>query len=272
MSKDSFGYVVTVAAALCVACSIVVSTAAVGLSGLQAANKLLDKNKNVLMAAGLATPGMSGDDINATFDEKVTKLIIDRETGDVVNPDEVEAITADYDQRAAEKKPELTVDIPAEAGYLIGSEPKYVTAYVISPEAGELPQLVLPIRGKGLWSTLYGFLALKVDFGQLDPSERFVVNGITYYEHAETPGLGGEVDNPNWKAQWPDLKAFDSEWTPKIAVSKSVADPDYHVDAMAGATITSDGVENMVQFWLGDYGFGKFLKGLEPDVIQTAAN
>ena len=122
-------------------------------------------------------------------------------------------------------------------------------------EKGELKAFILPIEGYGLWGTLYGYLALA-------PDARTVV-GITFYEHGETPGLGGEVDNPRWKALWPGRLAFNERGKPVIAVKKGVAGPvaedPYNVDGLSGATITSRGVTNLVRFWLGEDGFGPYL-------------
>jgi Na+-transporting NADH:ubiquinone oxidoreductase subunit C len=117
-------------------------------------------------------------------------------------------------------------------------------------------KLVLPIVGKGLWSTMYGYLALDKDTR--------TVRGITFYEHGETPGLGGEVDNPKWKSQWDGRKAYDDEWNPEIKVIKGQAGPaaenPYEVDGLSGATLTSRGVGNLVQFWLSEDGFKPFLE------------
>ena len=111
--------------------------------------------------------------------------------------------------------------------------------------------IVLPIKGYGLWSTLYGFLALDKD--------AVTVRGITYYQHGETPGLGGEVDNPTWKAKWPGRKAYDESWAPALRVIKGQAGPPssspHQVDGLSGATITSRGVNDMINFWLGESGF-----------------
>jgi Na+-transporting NADH:ubiquinone oxidoreductase subunit C len=116
--------------------------------------------------------------------------------------------------------------------------------------------VVIPVEGKGLWSTLYGFLALDKDVN--------TIKGLTFYQHAETPGLGGEVDNPKWKALWPGRKAFGDDGQPKIAVIKGqagpVAEDPYQVDGLSGATITARGVSHLVQFWLGTNGFGPYLK------------
>jgi Na+-transporting NADH:ubiquinone oxidoreductase subunit C len=113
----------------------------------------------------------------------------------------------------------------------------------------------LPVEGYALWSTLYGFLALDVDTK--------TVRGLTYYQHGETPGLGGEVDNPAWKALWPGRIAYDEQWLPTIRVIKgkagSASEDPHQVDGLSGATLTSRGVTNMLQFWLGENGFGPYL-------------
>ncbi len=124
-----------------------------------------------------------------------------------------------------------------------------------------MAQYVVPIYGKGLWSTLYGFIAIDAD-GK-------TIRGITFYEHKETPGLGGEVDNADWKAKWgnPELPkyAYDDEGHVAIRVMKGSINPSdddakYKIDGLSGATITSRGVTNLVQYWLGDDGFGPYLK------------
>jgi len=142
----------------------------------------------------------------------------------------------------------------------IKRQPKYATVYLARNEAGEVETIVLPINGYGLWSTLYGFLALKTDLN--------TVVGLGFYEHAETPGLGGEVDNPKWKSLWPGKKVFGENGNVKIELVKGSVDPaspnaDYQVDGLAGATLTSRGVSHLVQFWLGENGFGPFLAKLK---------
>ena len=122
----------------------------------------------------------------------------------------------------------------------------------------EVEAIILPIEGMGLWSTLYGYIALDADVNTIE--------GITFYEHGETPGLGGEVDNPRWKALWPGRKAFDERGNVKIQVKKGPAGPPsedpYQVDGLSGATLTSRGVTNMLHFWLGEEGFGPYLDRL----------
>ena len=129
----------------------------------------------------------------------------------------------------------------------------------------ELGLLILPIEGKGLWSTLYGFIALDADL--------VTIEGITFYEHKETPGLGGEVDNPKWKDLWTGHRAFGEDNEPRIAVIRGRAGPPsedpYRVDGLAGATMTSRGVGRLVRFWLGDDGFGAYLKTLRKSEVKS---
>ena len=113
----------------------------------------------------------------------------------------------------------------------------------------------MPIKGYGLWSTLHGFLALESDLK--------TVVGLGYYEHAETPGLGGEVDNPSWKAKWVGKEVFGDNNEIMIKVVKGAVDSaspkaKYQMDGLSGATLTSRGVENMLQYWLSDQGFGPY--------------
>jgi Na+-transporting NADH:ubiquinone oxidoreductase subunit C len=142
--------------------------------------------------------------------------------------------------------------------------PNEALVYLLRSD-GAVDAIILPVEGQGLWSTLYGYLALA-------PDTRTVRN-IIFYQHGETPGLGGEVDNPRWKALWKGRLAFDEGWNPKIAVIKGRAGPPeedpHRIDGLSGATLTSNGVTNLVQFWLGEHGFGPYLEATRRDA--TAA-
>jgi len=253
MPRESTSHTFLVATALCVVCSVLVSGAAVGLRPKQVANKELDRQKNIIEAAGLMNPDKTVEQI---FDERIEARLVDLETGEYVTQDDVEFDIETYDQMEASKKPALSEKIPSGEDIAgIGRREKYSFVYVVKDDAGEVEQVVLPVNGKGLWSTLYGFLALDSDLE--------TIRGLTFYQHAETPGLGGEVDNPNWKSQWPGKKAFDEDGDIAIEVLKGTVgpntpDPEYKVDGMSGATITTRGVSNLVRFWLGENGFGPY--------------
>lgn len=246
-SQDSVGRTLTVALLLCIVCSIVVSTAAVSLRPMQQANKELDKKRNILLAAGLYNESMSVDE---QF-EKISTRIVDLSSGTFV--DGVDALA--FDQRKAAKDPALSQALSGEDDLAkISRRENQAVVYIVEGDNG-FEKVILPVHGYGLWSTLYGFMALESDLN--------TVVGLGFYDHAETPGLGGEVDNPRWKAMWPGKKVYlDNEVEIQLlkgAVDPSMPNVDYRVDGLAGATLTGRGVSNLLQFWLGDNGFKPFL-------------
>lgn len=247
-----------VALLLCVVCSVVVAASVVLLKPVQETNKTLNLKENILVAAGLLKAGQGKATIEDTF-KKITPKLVDVSTGEYVGVEMVnKADINSYDQRKASKDPSLSIELAPEKDLAtIKRRAKYAKVYVLE-EAGKVERIILPIKGYGLWSTLYGFVALEGDAN--------TIVGLGFYEHAETPGLGGEVDNPNWKAQWPGKKVYDlaSDPAPKIRLVKGGVDrnsPDavYGVDGLSGATLTSKGVSNLLHFWLGSDGFQKYL-------------
>ena len=250
-SGEGLGRILTVALGLCLVCSVVVSTAAVVLKPAQQANKTLDLKRNILMAAGLLNPALS---VEEQF-EQVETRVVDLDQGRFV--DDVDAST--FDQRAASKDPARSRAIPGDAdpAKLVRREDQALV-YLVRDQQGGLDKIILPIRGYGLWSTLYGFMALESDGN--------TVAGLGFYEHAETPGLGGEVDNPNWKRIWPGKQVYQGEQVAiqvlKGAVPAGSADAQWQVDGLSGATLTTKGVDNLVRYWMGDQGFKPLLENL----------
>lgn len=252
MSKDSVGRTFVVAAVLCVVCAVVVSTAAVSLRPQQEINKELDLKSNILASAGLLQPGVS---IEEQF-KAVTVKVVDMETGrfsDAVDP-------ATYNQRKASKDPGQSLGLSGDEDLAkIKRRANFATVYLIETPAG-IDKVILPIKGYGLWSTMYGFIALESDLS--------TVAGIGFYEHAETPGLGGEIDNPKWKASWQGKRAYDDDGQLGLSVIKGRVDTErdganYQIDGLAGATLTTRGVDNLIRYWLGESGFAGFINHLK---------
>lgn len=274
MARDSVSRTLLVATVLCIVCSVLVSATTVALRPYQEANKELNRQRNILAAAGLYDPKHPAETpVAELFDQRVAAELINLETGEPAHPEAVNEET--YDPREAARKADLSAPVePPNALPGITRREKYAFVYRVSDESGRLSQVVFPIYGKGLWSTLYGFIALDAD--------GTTVHGITFYEHGETPGLGGEVDNPRWKALWPGKKVFDEQSNVDIEVIKGTVDSDspeavHQVDGLSGATITTRGVSNLVRYWLGENGFGQFLeklrgaRGLGAATAATAA-
>ena len=250
-SGEGLGRILTVALGLCLVCSVVVSTAAVVLKPAQQANKTLDLKRNILMAAGLLDPALS---VEEQFEQVETRVVSLDEGRFVVGVD-----PASFDQREAARDPAQSRAIPGDAdpAKLVRREDQALV-YLVRDQQGGLDKIILPIRGYGLWSTLYGFMALESDGN--------TVAGLGFYEHAETPGLGGEVDNPNWKAIWPGKQVYQGEQVAiqvlKGAVPAGSADAQWQVDGLSGATLTTKGVDNLVRYWMGDQGFKPLLENL----------
>ena len=254
-NKESTVRTLTVAVLVCLVCSVFVAGAAVALKPTQAENRQLDKQRSILAIAGLGEAGMSGKEVKALFAERIRARVVDLDKGAFSDAQDA----ASFDPLKAAKDPKLSEALPAEQDIAsIKRREHFSTVYLVEKD-GALETLILPVRGYGLWSTLYGFVAVKGDLN--------TVVGLGFYQHGETPGLGGEVDNPKWKALWPGKTLFDDAGKPIIEIVKGGVDPasaqaGHQVDALAGATLTSNGVDHLLQFWLGEQGFGPYLAKL----------
>jgi len=252
LSNDSLEKTINVALALCLVCAVLVSMATVALRPLQSHNKALDMKKNILDVAGLL---QDGTDIDQAFKERIEAKLVDIKTGEYVdgNVDE-------YDQRKAAKDPAQNEVIPVDKDIAsIRTKAKLAKVFLVK-NGDKLQSIILPINGYGLWSTMYGFLALEAD-GQ-------TVQSINLYDQGETPGLGGEVVNPNWRALWKGKKVYAENGEVALTLVKGTVDnsrPDAvnKVDGLAGATLTSRGVSNLIMYWMGPEGFSPYLNKLK---------
>lgn len=256
MFKNESLRTLSVAFVICLLCSVLVSFVAVVMKPEQTNNKILDRNSNILQAAGLYKPGMSDADIMAEF-EHFQPAIVDLESGKFVSAAELKSLSIDpsnYDQDAAAKDPKLSISLVGNDPAGIGRLPKYAKVYIMK-QGDKIEQIVLPVKGYGLWSMMHGFVALGNDLN--------TILGLGFYQQGETPGLGGEVDNPKWKALWPGKKTYDEQGNVIISVAKGKAMNENQIDGLSGATLTTRGVDNLVKFWLGDRGFKPFLTNLK---------
>lgn len=249
--RESTGTILAVAVLVSLVCSIFVASAAVLLKPRQEANARLYMQRNILEVAGLLEPGADVDELFAAVETR----IVDLESGAFV--DDINA--AQFDALKAATDPELGVAIPVELDLAnIGRRARYATVY-FSEGDGADKTLILPIRGYGLWSTMYGLIAMDTD--------GVTVRGISFYEHAETPGLGDQIEDPQWRASWRGKKIFDDAGALRFEVVKGRVPPGdplavHRVDGLSGATLTGNGVSNLVRYWLGEHGYGPFLEQL----------
>jgi Na+-transporting NADH:ubiquinone oxidoreductase subunit C len=228
MNTNSNSYVMVFAVTMCVTVSSALAFLATSLKSKQEAAAEFDRQKNVMMAAGLIERGdpRMREDLEKLYADRVKQVVVDTIDGVIVDG-EADALN----EAAAEKDPE-------QSG-------RYRSIEQAMTEGGKLDAIILPVSGKGLWSTCYGYLALAGD--------KNTVKGIQFYKHGETPGLGGEIENATWTAMWKGKKILDDKGElVSVTVKKGKVDQQkpvekkHFVDGLAGATITSNGVSKFV--------------------------
>jgi len=249
---ESGGRTLLVAFMVCLVCSAVVASATVLLRPIQESNQKADRIRNIIEVSGLLDEGLTTEQAVERIESRLVELATGDEV-DVMDPETFNIARAGKDHTIS------TALARSEDVAQIRREPHYLPVYRIVGDNGELKILILPVYGYGLWSTMYGFLALEGDLR--------TVQGLRFYQHAETPGLGGEIDNPKWRAQWEGKVLFDDEWRVQVelvrgSIESATSEALHQVDALAGATITSRGVENLLKFWLSDKGYGLYLSRL----------
>lgn len=262
-NKDSIQNIIIVAVSVCLVSAIIVAGSAVSLRPTIQANKALDKNKNILVAAGLYEKGVTEDAQIPELMKSFEVLLVDLEEKTLLNAAQAADLgidIAEYDQRKASKVPSLSKELTdAEDIASITRRARYSVVYLLK-DGDDISRVVLPVHGYGLWSTLYGFVSLQGDLT--------TVTGITFYDQKETAGLGGEVDNPAWKALWVGKQIYGEDGDVALKVIKGTVDRNgknakYQIDGLSGATLTSRGVQNLIAYWLGDEGFGPVLKSIK---------
>ena len=248
---------------LCLFCSIIISTVAVELREKQASLKLQDQQSKILSSAGLLKPEK---DIKEQF-KSIEERVIDITTGEFnysLNPNTFSG--KNFESEDYSKNLSTSIALSSKEDISSLKRRENFTKVYLYKEDETIKAIILPIRGLGLWGTMYGYLAIESDLN--------TIIGLEYYSHKETPGLGAEVNNPRWKALWKGKKIHSNEGNIKITVIKGIADRssseiNYQVDGLSGATITSKGVSKMLSFWLGDLGYKKFLSKLKEEIEEA---
>lgn len=250
-NKDSIGGTLLVVVLVSLICSVIVASAAVGLKSTQDEQKVLDKQKNILSVTGLLPEKAKGAEIKEIYAKNIEPKIVDLATGEYV-----EGIN-NFDAKAFAKDPAQSIAINTDddkAGIKVRA--KYAEVYLVKGQDGKVSQYVLPMYGNGLWSVMYGFVAVEPDFN--------TVKGITYYEQGETAGLGGEIANPNWQRHFVGKKLYGADEQVAIRIGKGAsADQNHGIDGLSGATLTTNGVQGSFEYWFGKNGFGPYFAKLK---------
>jgi Na+-transporting NADH:ubiquinone oxidoreductase subunit C len=253
LNKDSVLGTFVIIIGFCLVCSVLVSSAVVALNPYKAQAIANDLQINILKVSGFEVQGSVAE----TYKKHIDLHLIDVDKG-VIADDQVKDVSK-YDFRSAAKKPALSEPIAKDddtAG--IKNRAKLMPVFYSKDDAGKVVRVILPIYGQGLWSTVYGYVAV-------DPQDGNTIKGVTFYEHGETPGLGGEIENPRWQALWVDKKIMNDQGKEGFTIKKNAdhqgQGKDFEVDALSGATLTSRGVDGFAKYWLGK-AYQPFLKNL----------
>lgn len=254
-SRDSVRNTLMVAISLSLVCSLLVAGAAVLLKPKQLQNEAEYRQRIILDVAGIA----ESDADPAIAFAAIEARMVDLSTGDYVDVPAVDK----FDPIAAASDPELGVRIAPESDIAaIRRRARFAPVYLVRT-GDEIEQIILPVYGSGLWSTMYGYLALEADGN--------TIRGLRFYSHAETPGLGDQVDKPAWRSKWRGKKLFDDNGEVRVEVIRGAVaeatpgvadDSAYRIDGLAGATLTGRGVTNLIHYWVGPQGFGPYLEKL----------
>lgn len=253
LPNDSRVKSVIVTLIVALASATAVSLAAVLLKPMQLAN--LEAEREARLEAMLATlPGVA-DIVREAGADTLEARLVNLETGRFAN----NVDPAGYDQRAAASDPDLSNALPPEIDFAsIGRRPNLAPVHLLLRD-NEIALVVLPVNGIGYGSTIYAYLALESDLN--------TVAALTIIEHGETPGIGARIEDEAWQALWAGKEIFDENGDVRIAVVRDVSSGPFEVDGISGATRTTTGITNMLQFWLGDYGYGPFLARLSAGEI-----
>ena len=203
--------------------SFFLSLASEGFKEMKKKNVEIDKKKNILSAIGVAIDNFTVDDVDEYFKSNIDSLIIDID-GLIVDNISIEDLN------------EVENKSTGEVRYFYENK-EFLPLYVETQEN----VIIMPISGKGLWSSLFGYFALDAD-------NYSTVKGITFYAHAETPGLGAEISKKWFQDNFVNKEIYEKNNLKSIAVAKGKADENskYEVDGISGATITSNGVTTLL--------------------------
>jgi Na+-transporting NADH:ubiquinone oxidoreductase subunit C len=256
VTNDSPQKALLVVFAVAFVCSVLVSVAAITLQPIQMLNQLVERSRNVVALTGLVPSGtvLSNDEILEAI-KQLDIRVVNIDTGEF----DPSVDAADFDARAAASDSELGIAIPpAEDVANLGRRSRYAVVYLVWDD-DELLRVILPIHGQGMWSTIYGFVALEADLN--------TIAAISFYEQTETAGLGDQVLRPDWQAQWQGRQLFDSRGNLSFRVASGVVEEGspaarHQVDGLSGATVTGDAVTRIIAYWFGPNGYGEFLGSL----------
>ncbi|MBK8855850.1 MAG: NADH:ubiquinone reductase (Na(+)-transporting) subunit C [Saprospiraceae bacterium] len=243
----STSYIIKFTLIMTVIVSLVLSLLVSGLKDVHSENESVYNKKGILSAVsaqlGKDLNTMTNTEVQEVFSSKITQKVINMK-GEELTPDQIKKLTG--------------VSTAVEID--LGKENKKPVAERVLPvftfkDDKNKEYNILYVRGKGLWDEIWGYIAMDSDWNS--------IAGQAFDHKGETPGLGAEIkDNKAWYKQFTGRKLYDSNGNFKsVSVVKGgIKVPDHQVDAISGATITGNGVDEMMK---------RGLKYYEPYILKN---
>ncbi|MEX0813631.1 MAG: NADH:ubiquinone reductase (Na(+)-transporting) subunit C [Chitinophagales bacterium] len=220
MQRNSNSYTIIYAAVLTVVIAVSLSLAATGLQERQKNNVRIATQTDILKSVGKADVENPGE----FFENNVRPIVINHKGEEVTEkPDGSPLVATEIELKAQRKKPE---------------EDRYYPLFIYEYDGEK--SYILPLSGSGLWDEIWGYIALEEDYN--------TVAGVSFDHKAETPGLGAEIkDNDEWAGQFIGKKVMDNGKFVSVEVVKGeIKEPEHQVNSISGATVTSNGVSDMI--------------------------
>lgn len=265
MNPEKPGTALFIVVVVALVCSVLVSAATVGLRPIQERNALIERSRNIVALSGLVDTGqrLSGEEVLAAL-QQMDARVLNIDTGefdDSIDPEE-------FEPRSAVLDDELGIAIPPDEDLArLGRRSRFEIVY-LAYDGDEIQRVILPIVGQGMWSTLYGYIALESDYS--------TIAAATFYEQAETAGIGDRIADPDWLAIWQGRGLFGADGSYRFRIASGPVDPEsaaaaHEVDGISGATVTGTAVSRLVEYWFGPHGYAPFLEKLRNETPPRLA-
>ena len=232
-NKESNSYIFMYSTILVVVAAAVLAVAAVGLRPFQKKNQEIEKMQQLLTAVGIENDVKNAEELYKKY--FVQELTVNKK-GEVLSTYENETLKGEVKVRP------FNVELSKE---LAKGEEAMLPIFICNQEGKTV--YVVPVHGKGLYDAIWGNVAIEEDLN--------TVRGVLFDHKGETPGLGAEITNPAFPAQFKGKKIFENDQV-KLAVvkgQKTDEEKQYQADAVTGATNTSNGVSNMLRDCISNY-------------------
>jgi NADH:ubiquinone oxidoreductase, Na(+)-translocating, C subunit len=222
MKRDSNSYIFLYSIVMVVIVAVLLSLVSSGLKPAQQENIKMEKRIDILKSIGLgeALDGAGQEAVKEAFAKYIKQELVVNDAGKTVDG-----------------SPAFDIDLRGELGKTPAE--RKLPVFVATLDDGA-QKYIFPLAGQGLWGQIWGYISVSADMN--------TVYGASFAHKSETPGLGADITTTGFQNRFKGKKLFEGANFVSVAVKKSgnTADNPHAIDAISGATLTSDGVANML--------------------------